>query len=349
MNSKFVSFTLISLAFLFSLILTLSLGVLGTDIWFHLKIAEAWSIGDISKAFHTAVSVNGIPYPPLLHFILVPLIWLNQVNFGVMALQVLFYTLSIALCMRYAKVSNSYIVNLSALFLLSSVAFFDRAMQVQPQALDFLLLPILMFASYKRQYPLVSILTILLFLNHGYVAGFLSLGAWLYLLYDEPLENVFYTYITFCLTFVTVFFILVAFQSFPSGLISASDTLLSAVHNSQQQQFLANPIGFTMIYQGIIALGIPFAVYNLLSWRRIHLFDKLNLFVLIGLLPMAFFWGDRFLQYSTIPLSMILASNLYKVRDYFKYWRWGFLFTVLYILLAFIFFIATFGIMSGVK
>lgn len=281
---------------------------IGVDFNFHLEIARSWARGELGL-FHN-FELNGIPYPPLLHLLLVPSIWLGvEIPFGCL-LQILFLPAAVASLMWFIRSNwGSKAGLIVGTLALGSYAFVDRGMQVIPQAIDFILFPLAIHFSYfDDDWKLKAIVCSLMVYNHGVVAVPLLGGLFLYDLLHKQWKP----------------WLLIAVVCLPLIAVSApylvrSYGLMSArTENLQEAQFLANPIVFMLLYQRLVFFGWVVLIYKL--WcvpALLHVTTDERIFVLsvFSIMLMALPWGDRFVQYSTIPLSGLIAIFMMKAPD----------------------------------
>lgn len=288
---------------LFALLVSAAIGIcyrypIGADVRYHLEVAETLAGGDISY-FYDAYS---FPYPPLLHLLLVPAVWFGiQIPFSVV-LQVALLPLVVFSVSRLFKGFNRLLIGL---VVLGSYAFVDRAMQVNPQALDFILLS---FAIYYTAVEVNDkkfvVASALMFWNHSFVALACLGGIFVMKLYRrhwKPLAWV-------LLLSIPVFIVSALFL--PSLLPYLQ---LGVYENFQEQQFWANPLIFSIFYQRLPFVGFFIIAYRLIS-KKLSLLESTSLATLCSISLLIIPWADRFLQYSTIPLSIIVVSMLGRLK-----------------------------------
>ena len=185
------------------------------------------------------------------------------------------------------------------MLLMSSLSMFDGCFQVKPQALDMMLLPLILYCFVADKTWQFTFLASILVYSHGLAAFILLSGMLMYSLTQNTRNNKFY--FTILLTLPVLIVSIVYLPGAVSMWGLPSDT-------PQERTFWANPLLFTVTYLGSLTVGIPIAIHNLFRWHSLDKFTKTVMFTTAGLCLMLLPWADRFLQYVVIPFSFLTAS-----------------------------------------
>ena len=290
-------------ALVFTVLLTLAYDrPVGADYWFHLDIARAWARGE--NGWMRAVALNGMPYPPLFHFILVPSVWLGQeILFG-RILQVVLLPSAVASMSYFFWVWKGRVFGLlSGALVLGSYAFVDRSMQVAPQSLDMILLPLIVLFALRNRVAQFVVLSVLLVFNHGTVSILILSGLFVY----DVMKKHYRPWLYVCMGSLVV----ILYSSY--YFLDSLALMTGRMENLQEIQFWSNPLFFILGYQRLIALGFPILAWNVYRKRvdglgSTQLADVAALMV-FSLVPMILPWADRFVQYTTIPLTMLIVEH----------------------------------------
>ena len=130
---------------------------------------------------------------------------------------------------------------------LGSYAFMDRVIQVQPQALDFVLLPLALSSNGL----LFVVASVLMFWNHGYYGLFAVGGLLLYHLIRKDWKLP----VSYLLL---IFPMLLLLLEYSSGIFRFT----GGFENIQESQFWSNPLIFTVLYQRFLVFGYGVAAYS---------------------------------------------------------------------------------------
>jgi len=247
---------------------------------FHIKIIEAYSKGDFSRFFN---------YPPLFHLMLVPLVWLNLIPY-VKYLQIIFYLSAIGSSMFLAYKLNGKVASIiMGIILFSSLAFLDRSIQVIPQAIEFIIFPLVILLYNKKKFKTVGLLLLILSYSHSMGIVF-TLILFFYTLTVK--RNYDKMYLILILAIPSLIW-------FPFGLNPATELSSNAkiLLDPLSQIFYASPLFFSFL---IVSM---FSMFSSNSPNP----EKHYLFFLWFLVftPLAFTLIDRWLQYILVPLIML--------------------------------------------
>lgn len=294
---------------------------IGYDFSFHLEIARVWSRGELGMLSDLPMRVNKMPYPPLFHLILVPSVWLNiEIEFAAV-LQAFFYPLAVASMMWLWWKKDKMSSLVAGLLVMGSYAFFDRSIQVIPQALDMILLPLIIYYSLHGNRRFIPLSALLIY-NHGLVSLALLGGLYVWEWRKQRIKNVAYSLLqALPIIAISAYYFLDAFSRFTGSY----ETL-------QELQFWTNPL-FSLSYLRLLFLGIPLAIYLLIAELPHRLKDlsdleKISLLTLGSMLVLVPSWADRFLQFSTIPLTILLVETISRAKQPKRdLWLYGVLFS----------------------
>lgn len=315
-------------AFLFSLALALVyLKPVGADIHFHWQIAQAWSQFQIGMVSDVALQMNQMPYPPLLHLVLAPSFWFGLQNQWTLLLQVVLLPLCVFTVIKTTGHLGKLWSMLAGFLVLGSFAFIDRLIQVQPQAFTMVLFPL---AFYYRHAPdKFAIISVLMILTHGFVAVPLIAGLWLFrLLNNRSLLKQ--------LSLVVLTTLPITLPSLLMIVGGVGHFFGSSYENSQEALVWSSPT-FTLLYMRLLLVGFPIFIYQYATTWNGHKLSLLEHESMVALSSMVllFVWqADRFLQFSTIPLTFLLVSYIKKSRPNIReafFWVTIVVFLVMYL------------------
>jgi hypothetical protein len=295
----------IALALLYTTTLALTQGInIGVDVYFHLRITESWASGHLGMFAPLVMQVNHSPYPPLFHFLLVPGIWMGLEIQWVTWVQVLFMPLAVASFMFLAyKLYGATLAFYAGFLVLGCTAYLDRVVQPQPQALDFILLPLAFygFLFLKRKGYVVA--SVLMVWNHG-LASLSALGGTLlgYLQRRDWKVIIAFLIGSSVILALTLVYLIPTLSHFQSATV-----------NTQEWDFWHLPL-FVPFYLGFLIIGFPIAIYRTFQWttnrKYVSAIDKLSLLTIASTAIMIPIWADRWIQYASIPLALLLLSQV---------------------------------------
>jgi len=300
-----VSIMLVETAFTLSLCASVVSGApIGVDYRFHLAVAEAWAKGLNGMFSEVVMRVNHYPYFSVLHLLLVPNVWLGCSDLFAMFLQVFFYTAIFGTVLLMALGHDGANGAMwSGLLLFGCMAFTDSAIQVRPQTLDMLLLPIALgfYLSGKKTSFLAS--TLALAYNHGFASLVLIWVLYLVKLRDRQ-----------WLKTTILFGVLILPIMIPSLLYlpGAFSKWGGTDASSQETLFWQSPLLYSLFYLGALSLGFPVFLNALAKWRSQDGYARALCLVVAGSLIMLPLWPDRWLQYQAIPFALLTANWLTK-------------------------------------
>jgi len=207
----------------------------------------------------------------------------------------------------------------TGLLAMGSYAFVDRAMIVAPQALNMIFLPLVFYFYLKRQTTYFALFAGLMVWNHGFAALPCLGGICIYALMKRNWKPV------LLLVLVSLPMVVPCIPYVFSGWSRMS----GGYETMQEQIFWTNPLHSILAYQRLICVGLPLAVYFVWRWKERSELEKICLLTVASMAVMILPWADRFLQFSTIPLAVLLSSYFMKSK-----WRelWLNIVVVLFIL-----------------
>lgn len=275
--------------------------LIGADIHFHLDLARIWAQGENGMMSSRAIDINKMPYPPLFHWLLVPGVWLGMERVWGLILQAVFYPLALWLTLNLMKDEAGYSKALmSGLLLVGSLAFYDRVIQAQPQALDASLYLLALYGLIKGNHSIFVIGCSCLVLNHG-VVGLALCGGLLIRGFSLKRKKV---------VFLSLLIILIIlFPSIPyflSGMVRMGGPST----NAQEVALRSSPLIWGSYYLGGALLGLPALIQTSRKWGALKEHQKSCLLTVISLALMIPFWPERFLSYAALPLILLAASEL---------------------------------------
>ena len=281
---------------------TLRYGFSGVDIWFHLDIAEQYAAGNLAGGFDVGFAVDKTFYPPLFHFLLVPGYWLGASEFYALVFQVLFLPVAVGsfvfLVFRLRGVTSAFY---GGLLLLGSMAFLDRVIQAQPHALDLVLLSWVFYFCLFRKGKGFVVASVLMVWNHGVVAVS-ALGGVLLAQLRWRRWRLFAGWLigAFPVIAVSLLFLVSGLRSY------------GAAVDTDQEYLFWHSITFVPEYLGLLTAGFVvggFVVYKFLRGQVVSAASKLAVLTVLSAAVMVPMWADRWLQYSTIPLALLILEQ----------------------------------------
>lgn len=276
---------------------------IGEDIHFHLKIAADWRNNGLLGWFsETAFEQNKMPYPPLLHILLLFIDPLT-IQIGLLPLAV----------WSFSKLYTGRDRLLAGVLVLSSYAYVDRIMQVNPQAITMILLPLaILYYIQNERHGFIAVSSLMIW-THGIVA-LSCLGG----LFFQMLRRRQYKTLALILL-LTAPVLATTFLYLPTTL----EKFTSGFENNQERQFWSNPL-FTVLYQRLLFSGFFVAAAFCIRRRQVSDLEKTALLTLSSMALMIISWADRFVQLSTIPLAILIMENV-KRRDWRgrEAWTWA--------------------------
>ncbi len=312
----------------FLLVVCASLSVstpLATDYFFAEEVALEWSRGELAMISPFVMIHNHTPYFSLLHFLLVPFIWLGAVQNFARFLQVVFFAGTLGgtmlLIYRYFGSKASFY---SGLMLLSSPAFVtESVIQVKPQSLVMLLFPPLIYfflEGKRRNYVIASVVSIYTWsiASFAFVYGLLA--------YKVKERKWFLASIVFLLCCVRFFYYTIFYSDFGAMLTRWTDYVGKV---SPKTLMTENPL-YIFAYLGSPAIGFNLLIYQLLKWKTLSNTEKAVNVMILSSLPLTVIWIDRWLQCSSILFSITASAWLSRQKGF----TYGFVFTLL--LLSFV-------------
>lgn len=339
--SLFFIILTLSLAFFLTLNISLSIGKpLGSDFWFHLEIAESYARGENALFNEEFMDPNKGPYPPLFHLIFVPFVWLGvAVEFATL-LQIFFYPLALFMSVFLVwKKINIRSAAFTAVLLFSSIAFFDRSVQVIPQAFDMIFFPLAAyFFLEKKRLPFLISMFIVIYSHGAY--SFLLLGS-LVLFYllkwregSKMIRDI--LLVSIPLIVLTLFFL----PSYMGPTVG--------INTPQEKSMLESP-AFFFEYTGWVPSILFFIslIYYFLKRKELDGVDILTIFWFTVLMVMLPIFPDRFCTYAVVPMSIMASRFLMKTSS--AYGRgFGLVLLVILFLLALPFYLAWWDALSGI-
>jgi hypothetical protein len=277
---------------------------LGSDVFYHLEVAYEWARGENAFLSPFVLSHAHTPYPPLFHWLLVPSVWLGIDYLFCRFLQVVFMAGTIGLTMWFAHKYTNYKTTLfTGLFLMSSIPFMDSIMQVRPQSVTMLLLPLILYYFIERKslgFVTTFLVTVYswsvspLFFLYGLVVARLRDRSWL--------KNT-----LVIISLVAVLGLLILHYSDLSLMFGR----WGGHWDSTQERLLwEQPLTMFFTYLGTSWVGIPILGWNLYKWKNQPTYIKTICMVLVSSLVLFPLWTDRWFQISSILLSILSAKWL---------------------------------------
>jgi hypothetical protein len=179
------------------------------------------------------------------------------------------------------------------------LAYTDAAIQVRPQSLALVLLPLALGFYASEQKGGFAASMVALVYTHGIAA--LSM---VYSLVAVKLVNRAWTK-TVLVTVLLSSPIVIVSLVYAGGALSKWG---GGDASAQERLFWAMPQFFIPLYSGASLAAVPLIGYVAASWRRRSSYQKMLVLTVLGSLPMLALWPDRWLQYNTIPFALLVAD-----------------------------------------
>ncbi len=273
----------------------------GSDINLHLRLATGWLKGDLPTFDERYF--NNYPYPPAFQLSIASASRLFSTTPIMIAklLEIILYPLVFLSTSYFAyKKGNAFIATASILLLGTSPAFWDRASQVIPQAVDLALFPLAAyFFLEKKDTPFLALAVFMIY-NHSMYGALPILSLFIYSLkYQKRSLGIFLK-----ILILTIPLILITLAHL-EGVISESRT----INEEQEDAVLREPL-FSIKYLGypLFFLLIITAIH--LSFEGVSDIENLLLIWGLSLLPMILYFPDRLIQYATQPFAILGAMTI---------------------------------------
>jgi hypothetical protein len=275
---------------------------LGADYEYHLEYARLYARGEPALFNQALLEVNQGPYPPLFHLLLAAFEALGMRLAGAVLLQAAILPL-IFLLVAYLAHSKAGLpaAAFSLAILAGANALVDRA-QLIPQSLDLILFLVAALAFIENREKLLAAALALAVWNHGaYSLLFLGGMACLATLEKRNLRA-----ITWAAAASIPIVLLIA------PYLPAQISYASGLNDPQEALIVERPAQY-LNYAGVVALiAFPFSLaWGLYSQRAGDMerpassLFSVSLFWIISMLPVLYFFSDRFASYCAIPLSIM--------------------------------------------
>jgi hypothetical protein len=272
---------------------------LGSDAYFHLKLSQLYGQGNFTGAFNFVQQVNQQPfYPPLYHFMILPVSMSGDPYTGLRLLEMIFLPLTFAATAWVMwKLVSPKAALITGLVMLGSWSFMDGAIQARPESLDLLLFPLIVYAAVKAKKKWFSALSIITVYNHGFAALTNVIGIALNRFKQKSWRK------TLIAATIIIIPIILLSLYYMEGSMKQWATY-TPTENPQEALFWTYP-PWIPFYAGITLLGIIFCfkkgkteLETVLKWS------------ILGNLVMLPFWADRWLQYSSMPWAMLVGTAI---------------------------------------
>jgi len=296
--SFFLVFTLIILsAFENYLVIAASNFPVGSDINLHLRLVQGWLDLDY-PIFNEAYFNNGYPYPPAFHLtiaVLSVILFTNALSLSLFLQVVMYPAIILSTFFFLYRKTDIHVSALGVILLASSPAFWDRGMQVIPQALDVLIFPLILYAFMERRENSFVIGSVYLIYNHWFYAFLLVFSVFLYsVFYERDRLKGFLKIAVFCVPLA-----IVMFYHAPAMLAESG-----GINEPQELGVLTEPL-FAVKYLGYPLFFLIFITAIHLKFKKTSKVERLAIFWIVGILPMAVFFPDRFIEYAAQPLAIL--------------------------------------------
>jgi hypothetical protein len=301
-TSIYKAFTVILIAATFILtayIITSAPLPLGSDTYFHLKLADFYAHGQLNEAWNLTFTAIHYFYPPAFHILISPIALTSNPYLCLRILEAIFlpvtFTIALYLISKHHSPKAAFITGLT---LLASWSFIDGALQCRPESLDLLLYPIITLAVLESRHKIAGFSAALMVWSHGFASLSYLVGFFLYKFKDKAWRK------TLIATAAAITPILILSALYFGGALEMWGGV-SPNDNPQEYLFWNNPYPWIFYYMGLTIAGIPF-----LFRKNKTPLETIFTYTIIGNLAMLPFWADRYLHYIAIPLAGLLGIGL---------------------------------------
>lgn len=300
---KIFTIALITFVFVLTSLIILSMNLpLGSDAYFHLGLSRFIGQGNWTGAIDMMFSVNQSPYPPLYHILIAPIAISPDPYTGLRILEMLFLPVTFMLVLWLTNKADGHKAALiTGLVLIGSWSFLDGAIQARPESLDLLLYPLILWAALYTRKKWFGALSAITIYSHGFAALSNMWGIGLKLFKQKQWRK------PLILTVLVVLPIIIMSFYYFDGAMKQWATY-TPTENPQEALFWTYP-PWIPYYAGITLMGFAFLIRNIIRKDESEL-ENLLKWSIFGNLIMLPFWADRWLQYSAIPLSMLVGLGV---------------------------------------
>ncbi len=297
-QNRTLQLTLFALALMVSLYASIFYSKpVGADIWFHFDVVKVYLHGGNGMFASHVMEINRIPYPPLFHFLLLPSALLGIENQFARALQAFIYPGCLLATLLLIERFNGNKLNMltAGLALLGSWSYLDATFQIRPESLDMIFWLILTYAILTAKTKLTIASVVAGIYNHGFPIIAFNGGT---LLWKKAWRQI----------------LIIALLALPILAVSAfyllgfAEKWIVTPASAQSRSFIANPLLFMFNYLGAEMIAIPIAIYAVFKWRSLNPLAKISLVTVASSLVLVPLWNDRFFQYASIPLAILVGD-----------------------------------------
>ncbi len=272
---------------------------IGSDVHYHLQHSFRYASGHPAFLDWDLAAPNGGPYPPLFHLLFVPFVWLGlHAPFSAL-LEATALFLAFSATLLLAKEQKGLVPAAFAMALLfSSRAFFDRV-QVTPQAIDAIAMPLAVLFFFRKDYKPFVLSVLAMVYSHGAYGLLLFAPFALFSLFEKRDRKANAAAVSKAALFsLPVVLLTLAF------LPTLLDSGFTAVHNPQDQAIRQDPALFINYFGVGLSLFAPVSLIYF-SRKLGDPFCRFLLLWLVCLLPLVIFFPDRLASYAAQPTAIM--------------------------------------------
>jgi len=307
---KYIFYSIITI----SLILTILIAIhykmpMGEDISFHLKIAKGYYLGKWMMTDENVLETTKIPYPPILHLILMfGFIFKTPITFTLF-IQLFLYPLALYTTgmLVYKELGFKHAI-IVLLLLISSYGFFDRTVQIQPQSFDMIFFPISIYFFLRKNTLGFVLSNFIMVYTHSYYSLFLFGTFVLFFLFrTKGLKMILISF----LTFLPLIILTLSYMGY------TLEYMASNSQNIQEEIIRTDPVFLIGYFGGALIFVFIIMIYH----KKINLKDDFQLLLIcwiVCLLPLVFAM-DRLVTYLVVPVSILASIVVFKIEN--KYSR----------------------------
>jgi hypothetical protein len=312
-----VCWAVIGLSLLASLAVTVSFAVkygqpTGVDWAYHVTHAAGYARGELALLDPDLMRPNNGPYPPLFHLLLAVFEVLGVRYSGGILLQVALHpVMLLSAVYLVGRTAGLRPAAFTAALLAGSVAFIDRA-QVIPEALDAILFAFAALAFLENRPRLLALLLALAIWNHGaYALLFAGALGVLALLSGRLLPAVGWGVAAGS----PVIGLTLAFLPAQLSYAGTTNTYVEEVIRREPAVLLGNLGIFTSLAWPLALVWLYWAHRHKVLPAAWAALARVAFVWALALLPLLYFFPDRFASYATTPLSILVALLLTRLTE----------------------------------
>jgi len=284
----------------------------GRDAWFHILVARAWLKGMNGMISPVVIELNGLPYPPLFHLLLVPFVAnLETALLAAKTMQLIYYPLGTLLLMLLVrKYSGSKMATVYGLCLVGTYFAFTQ-MQARPQSLETLFYPIAVWSLMENRKKTFILSNVVMFYIHSPISLAFILGLMIYAFRQDKRESKIWITALIIAPLVVYQATYIFNQVFFDRWFAAGDLGIL----DETKQFLSNPLFWLLNGLGLNIISFATIPPLLYRWKSQTRFTQIMLYSFFGMLIVAPTWYQRTLTIAIMPIAYFTALTVLGIKN----------------------------------